>query len=96
MRQDERKLLGQRIKQIREKQGYTQAELARQFGLTETDVGKIEEGDFTSELVHILSSLFRILETSILKRWNTHRHDMWSKGNLEKAGGDWSREAGYG
>lgn len=93
---NERKLLGQRIKQIREKQGYTQAELARQFGLSEGDVNKIEEGNFTSELVHILSSLFRILETSILKRWTKNRHDIWSKKSQEQAGGEWSREAGYG
>jgi transcriptional regulator with XRE-family HTH domain len=79
MGQNEQKLLGQRIKQIRETQGYSQAELARRFGLTETDVHKIEEGSFTSELIHILSSLFRVLETSILKSWTKHRHEMWSK-----------------
>lgn len=77
MGQNERKLLGQRIKQIRETQGYSQAELARRFDLTETDVRKIEEGGFTSELIHILSGLFQVLENSILKSWSRHRHEMW-------------------
>jgi transcriptional regulator with XRE-family HTH domain len=95
MGRNERKLLGQRIKQIRETQGYTQAELARHFDLTETDVRKIEEGSFTSELIDILSSLFRVLENSILKSWTKHRHEMWSNGNKEQAGSDWPREAGY-
>ena len=95
MGQNERKLLGQRIKQIRETQGYTQAELARRFGLAETDVREIEEGSFTSELIHILSSLFQVLETSILKSWIKHRQEMWSKGSKEQKGSDWPREVGY-
>ena len=86
MGQNERKILGQRIKQIRETQGYSQAELARRLDLTETDIRKIEEGSFTSELIHILSSLFRVLENSILKSWTKHRYEMWSKGSKEQTG----------
>jgi transcriptional regulator with XRE-family HTH domain len=77
-------------------QGYTQAELARRFDLTEIEVREIEEGSFTSELIHILSSLFRVLESSILKSWTRHRQEIWSKANQEQPGNDWSSEASYG
>ena len=77
MRKNDREILGKRIKQLRENQGFTPAELAGRLGVTETDVQKIEEGRFPQELLHILSNLMRLLELAILKSWRSHRREFW-------------------
>jgi transcriptional regulator with XRE-family HTH domain len=77
MRKDDRAILGKRIKQLRENQGYTPAELAGRLGVTETDVQKIEEGRFPQELLHLLSRLMHLLEHAILKNWRSHRQEFW-------------------
>ena len=77
MSEDVRELIGKRIMQLREDQGYTQAELAAKLGVTEAEVGKIEEGIFSMELPHFLASLLLILENSLLKRWSEHKDRLY-------------------
>lgn len=52
---DERKIevrvqLGQQIAQLREEQGWTQAQLAKMAGVTEQNIQKIEEGRYNVPL----------------------------------------------
>jgi transcriptional regulator with XRE-family HTH domain len=75
-REDEQKLVGRRIKQLRENQGYTQADLAHRLGVAEKEVRKIEEGKFSLDLFHLLARLLDILERSILKQWADHREGL--------------------
>lgn len=79
MREDAQKLIGERIKQLREARGYTQAELASNLGVTEIEVRDIEAGKFPPELPHILVSLLRILENSLVKQWAEHRDRLYLK-----------------
>jgi transcriptional regulator with XRE-family HTH domain len=69
MKEEAQKLIGERIRQLREKQGYTPAELASKLEVTETEVCKLEAGQFPPELPYILAALLRILENSILEKW---------------------------
>ena len=69
MKEEAQKLIGERIKHLRVKQGYTPEELASKLGVTETEVCKLEAGQFPSELPYILAALLRILENSILEKW---------------------------
>ena len=69
MKEEAQRVIGERIKQLREKQGYTPAELASNLGVTETEVSKLEAGQFPSELPSILVVLLRILENSLLEKW---------------------------
>ena len=69
MKEEAQKLIGERIKQLREKQGYTPAELATTLGVTEMEVCELEAGQFPSELPYILATLLRILENATLEKW---------------------------
>jgi DNA-binding XRE family transcriptional regulator len=68
MREDQPKLIGQRLKQLRENLGYTQADLARQLSSSETELAKLEQGKFTLDLLPLLVKLLRLLEGSLLKQ----------------------------
>jgi transcriptional regulator with XRE-family HTH domain len=68
MREDQQKLIGIRIKQLRENLGYTQADLARQLSSSETELAKLEQGKFTLDLLPLLVKLLRLLEGSLLKQ----------------------------
>ena len=72
MKEEAQKLIGERIKQLREKQGYTPAELATTLGVTEMEVCELEAGQFSSELPYILATLLRILENATLEKWAEH------------------------
>jgi transcriptional regulator with XRE-family HTH domain len=73
------KLIGERLKTLRETQGYTQAELADGLGVTETEVATIEEGKFSGDIFHVLVNLLRLLESSLKSRWDEHRDKLYLK-----------------
>ena len=78
-RREPEKIIGERIKTLREVQGYTHAELATGLGVTEAELSTIEEGKFTKDIFHIVVSLLRLLESSIKKRWEEHRDKLYLK-----------------
>lgn len=70
---DERKIevrvqLGQQIAQLREEQGWTQAQLAQMAGVTEQNIQKIEEGrynvplDIIGTVAHLLGCEVSLIE----------------------------------
>ena len=65
-------LVGKRLRQIREKQNCTQAELANILGITARDLQKIETGNFHRKF-HILLNLAHLLEKAMLERWTKHK-----------------------
>ena len=79
MRGEPEKLIGERLKTLRETQGYTQAELANGLGVSETELATIEEGKFSGDIFHILVNLLRLLEGSLKKQWNEHRDKLYLK-----------------
>jgi transcriptional regulator with XRE-family HTH domain len=68
MREDHQKLIGQRLRQLRENLGYTQAEVVRQLSSSEIEVDKIEQGKISLDLFPLLVKLLRLLEGSLLKQ----------------------------
>jgi transcriptional regulator with XRE-family HTH domain len=68
MRDDQQKLIGQRLKQLRENLGYSQADVAHQLSSSETEVDTIEQGKFTLDLLPLLVQLLRLLERELLKQ----------------------------
>jgi transcriptional regulator with XRE-family HTH domain len=79
MRKDGKTIIGKRIKELRESQGYTPTEIAGNLKINETELYKIEEGKFSLELFHVLVSVLRILERSIQKRWAIDRDELYLK-----------------
>lgn len=79
MRGEPEKLIGERLKTLRETQGYSQAELASGLGMTETELATIEEGKFSRDIFHVLVNLLRLLESSLKHRWDEHRDKLYLK-----------------
>jgi transcriptional regulator with XRE-family HTH domain len=79
MRKDGKTIIGKRIKELRESQGYTPTDIASNLKINEIELCKIEEGKFSLELFHILVSILRILEGSIQKRWAQDRDELYLK-----------------
>ena len=79
VREEPEKLIGERLKILRETQGYSQAELASGLGVTETELATIEEGKFSGDIFHILVNLLRLLEGSLKRRWIEHRDKLYLK-----------------
>ena len=79
MRGEPEKLIGERLKTLRETQGYTQAELASGLGVSEMELATIEEGKFSGDIFQVLVSLLRLLEGSLKRRWNEHRDMLYLK-----------------
>ena len=79
MREEPEKLIGERLKTLRETQGYSHAELASGLGVTETELATIEEGKFSRDIFQVLVNLLRLLEGSIKRRWDEHRDKLYLK-----------------
>jgi transcriptional regulator with XRE-family HTH domain len=77
MRKDGRAIIGKRIKELRESQGYTPTDIAGRLKINEMELYKIEEGKFSLELFHILVSILRVLERSIQNHWAEHRDELY-------------------
>jgi len=58
-------MLGQRIKQARERKGWSQRELARQAGVRHAIISELETGKKTDTIGIILKRLARALGTSV-------------------------------
>ncbi len=63
------KQIGETVKRIRRKVGYSQDEVARFIGIDQTAMSRIENGKQTLSIVHLikLSKLFRCSTDDILK-----------------------------
>lgn len=68
MREDPQKLIGKRLKQLRQNLGFSQADLARQLNVPGTEVDKLEQGKISLDLFPLLSQLLHLLEGSLLKQ----------------------------
>ena len=68
MREDQQKLIGKRLKQLRQNLGFSQTELARQLRVPGTEVDKIEQGKISLDLFPLLGQLLHLLEGALLKQ----------------------------
>lgn len=77
-------MLGQRIKQARERKGWSQRELARQAGVRHAIISELETGKKTDTVGTILKRLARALGVSVDHLVGTFEDD--GSGNFEPAG----------
>ncbi|MGP4071793.1 helix-turn-helix transcriptional regulator [Piscibacillus sp. B03] len=57
-------MLGNRVRELRARHGFSQTELANQVGVTRQTIGFIEKGDFSPSITLALS-LAQSLQTSV-------------------------------